>query len=171
MGHPRLIWVLSKSESRSKATGGSVCSIRATGNGKGNVNVKSGAAGVRGSHFSQRTREVGHPCLIWGLSKSESRSKATGRSVCSTLATGNGKGNINVKSGADGVRGSHPSTGSGQAFSQRTREMEHPRLIWGLSESESRSKAAESCVRSTWAESTTRVLVEIPYEVDGTRCG
>jgi hypothetical protein len=51
---------------------------------RGKGDVKNGATGVRGSHFSQRTREMGHPRLIRVLSKS--RSKATDRSVWSTLA-------------------------------------------------------------------------------------
>jgi hypothetical protein len=37
--------------------------------------------------------------------------------------------NIKVKSGTSGVRGSHPSASSGQALSQKTRKMGHPRLV------------------------------------------
>jgi hypothetical protein len=42
-------------------------SIKVNGSGQecplhtGNVKVKSGAAGFRGSHLSQRTRKMGHP--------------------------------------------------------------------------------------------------------------
>jgi hypothetical protein len=40
-------------------------SVRSTRAGKSNINVNGGAAGVCGSHFSQRTREMGHPLSFW----------------------------------------------------------------------------------------------------------
>jgi hypothetical protein len=76
-----------------------------TGKSNVNSNVRNGAAGVRGSHPSQRTRRMGHPRLIRvrsrsrtkssSSSRSRSESKATGRSVRSTLASlcfGDGRG-------------------------------------------------------------------------------
>jgi hypothetical protein len=35
-----------------------------TGKVKNNIRVKSGAAGVRGSHLSQKARKMGHPLLF-----------------------------------------------------------------------------------------------------------
>jgi hypothetical protein len=35
-----------------------------TGKVKNNIKVKSGAAGFRGSHLSQRARKMGHPLLF-----------------------------------------------------------------------------------------------------------
>jgi hypothetical protein len=57
-------------------------------NGNININIKSGAEGVRGSHSSQRAREMGHALLIWvqaeSKSKARSTAKATDGSVRST---------------------------------------------------------------------------------------
>jgi hypothetical protein len=50
----------SQSQSQRQRTGVSVPHVQK----REQINVKSGASGVRGSHFSQRTREVGHPRLI-----------------------------------------------------------------------------------------------------------
>ena len=53
--------------------GGGEVKVKVKGNGEGvrstghvniNSNVKTGAAGVRGSHLSQRTRKMGHPLLF-----------------------------------------------------------------------------------------------------------
>ncbi len=38
----------------------------------GNFNFKGGAAGVRGSHLSQKTRKMGHPTFVFV----DARSKA-----------------------------------------------------------------------------------------------
>jgi len=88
MGHPLFlllrVWKSkATSRSRSKATDRSVCSTGA----KATANVKNGAAGVRGSHLSQKTRKMGHPLLMRVPSKSRSRSKATDGSVRSTGAS------------------------------------------------------------------------------------
>jgi hypothetical protein len=104
----------------------------------GRVGIKDGAAGVRGSHLSQKTRKMGHPLwwncrrVAWVLRRESPALRATplpqyDNGAAGSLALRHGLsralpvGRVGIKDGAAGVRGSH--------LSQKTRKMEHP-LSW-----------------------------------------
>jgi hypothetical protein len=48
-----------------------------TGKVKSSINVKTGTAGIRGSHLSQKTRKMGHPFCFSRIPRSKPTSKGS----------------------------------------------------------------------------------------------